>query len=90
MMRSFSLQRRLEAETVRHAGSLARLHFYHGIMPLRCELVADGERVEGIPATEAMVRDLCQGNSPLMAKGANYWRLLDNSGNVVMQGNGDG
>lgn len=90
MQRSMSLQRRLETETLRAAGSLARLHFYKGTMPLRCELQADGERIKGIPATEAMVRDLAQGNAPLMEKGSNYWRLLDNGGNVVMQGNGDG
>lgn len=90
MQRSTSLERLFERETVRLAGSLARLHFYKGVMPLRCELQADGERVEGIQATEAMVRDLAQGNAPLMARGADYWRLLDNNGNVVMQGKADG
>ena len=90
MQRSTSLERRLEREIVRHAGSLARLHFYKGVMPLRCELVADGERVEGTQVSEAVVRDLAQGNAPLMPAGATYWRLMDNNGNVVMQGNADG
>jgi hypothetical protein len=85
-----SLKQRLERETVRHAGSLAVLVFYRGTMPLRCELVADGVRLERQPAGEATVRDLAQGNTPLMPKEANYWRLMDNNGNVVMQGDGDG
>jgi hypothetical protein len=85
-----SLKQRLERETVRHAGSLAVLVFYKGTMPLRCELVADGVRLERLPASEATVRDLAQGNAPLMPKDADYWRLMDNGGNVVMQGNGDG
>jgi hypothetical protein len=85
-----SLKRRLERETLRHAGSLAALVFYRGTLPLRCELVADGERLERLPAGEATVRDLAQGNAPLMPKDATYWRLIDNNGNVVMQGDGNG
>lgn len=88
IQRAKSLKQRLERETVRHAGSLAVLSFYKGQMPLRCELVADGERLERMPASEAQVRDLVQGNTPAMPAAATYWRLLDNNGNVVMQGDG--
>ena len=90
IQRSLSLTRRLEHEIVRHAGSLARVIHYKGEMPLRCELQADGERIESIAASEAQVRDLAQGNEPGLVLGATYWRLMDNNGNVVMQGHPDG
>lgn len=88
IQRSVSLKRRLEHEIVRHAGSLARLIYYKGEMPLRCELQAEGERVESIAASEAQVRDLAQGNEPRLAEDATYWRLMDNNGNCAMQGDG--
>lgn len=88
IQRSVSLKRRLELEVVRHAGSMARLIFYKGAMPMRCELLAEGERIDSVPADEAKVRDLAQGNDPVRPEGANYWRLMDNNGNVVMQGDG--
>ena len=86
IQRSVSLTRRLEHEIVRHAGSLARVIHYKGEMPPRCELQAEGERVESMAASEPQIRDLAQGNDPPLVPGANYWRLLDNNGNVVMQG----
>lgn len=90
IQRSLSLERRLEAETVRHAGSLARFVCYRGQMPLRCELVADGERMENRAAYEALVRSLVHGAVPTLPEGATYWRLIDNNGNVIMQGTADG
>lgn len=90
IQRSVSLKRRLEHEIVRHAGSMARLIHYKGEMPLRCELQAEGERIDSDPADEAQVRDLAQGNEPRLAEGASYWRLMDANGNVVMQGKNDG
>ena len=86
IQRSVSLTRRLEHEIVRHAGSMARIIHYKGEMPLRCELQGEGERVESIAASEAQVRDLAQGNEPELIAPATYWRLMDNNGNVVMQG----
>lgn len=86
IQRSVSLKRRLEHEIVRHAGSLARLIHYKGEMPPRCELQAEGERIESVSASEPQIRDLAQGNEPKLAEGASYWRLMDNNGNVVMQG----
>ena len=84
--RSKSLNRRLEAECVRCAGSQAVLVFYKGTKPLACELVADGERVEMSQAREHTVRALYQGIAPELPAGADYWRLIDAGGNVVMQG----
>ncbi|HEY2538224.1 MAG TPA: hypothetical protein VGI28_01800 [Stellaceae bacterium] len=88
IQRSISLKRRLEGETVRHVGSQGRLVYYKGEMPERCELQADGERIESVAAHEELVRDLHQGNQPKPQPPATYWRLMDNNGNVVMQGDG--
>lgn len=88
IQRSTSLKHRIERETVRHAGSLARLVFFKGEMPVRCEFSADGERIASMPAPEAIVRSIVQGEEPHMVTDANYWRLMDNNGNVVCQGNG--
>lgn len=90
IQRALSLTRRLELETLRHAGSLARIVLYKGEMPLKCELMAEGERVESIPASEERIRAMLQGSEPELIHGATYWRLLDNNGNVVMQGDGNG
>jgi hypothetical protein len=89
ILRSISLQRRLESETVRCAGSLAKLVFYKGEKPLGCEISADGERVASLDAGEHIVRDLFRGNEPPLPESATYWRLLDNNGNVAMQGGGE-
>lgn len=89
IQRSLSLTKRLQLETVRHCGSLARIVLYKGEMPLKCELMAEGERVESMPAPEDRVRLLLQGSEPELVHGATYWRLLDNNGNVVMQGDGN-
>ena len=86
--RSISLERRLSRETLRHAGSLAVVIFYSGELPGCCELQAKGERVERRGASEALIRDLARGKEPEMPAGADYWRLLDGNGSVVMQGDG--
>jgi hypothetical protein len=88
IQRSVSLERRLLSETVRHAGSLAVLRFYHGTMPPCCEFAADGEWVETGKVSEATIRAMATGSAPTLPDGADYWRLMDNGGNVVMQGNG--
>ena len=87
-MLSASLQRRLAMETVRAAGSMAVLIYYDGPMPERCEEAAKGERVGIHPANEGLVRGLSGGVEPKLLEGAAYWRLLDNGGLVVMQGDG--
>ena len=88
IQRSISLKRRLELEALRLAGSLARVIYYHGEMPLRPELQAEGERVLSTDAPEEVIRAMLQGEEPKLAEGSTYWRLMDNNGNVVMQGNG--
>lgn len=87
--RSTGLQRRLAREMVRHAGSLAILMFYDGTMPATCDASADGERVTSqTPLAETFLRRLADGLEPALPQGATYWRLLDNGGLVVMQGDG--
>lgn len=86
--RSTSLDRRLERETVRHAGSEAKLVFYAGTMPASCEAPANGERVSDKAPDEAFVRAMASGIEPMLPEGAHYWRLYDNGGLVVMQGDG--
>jgi hypothetical protein len=89
IQRSISLERRLQREMARHAGSLASLVFYHGTMPPSCDDTADGERVASLtPLEEAALRRLAEGHEPPLPDGANYWRLLSNDGVVVMQGDG--
>jgi hypothetical protein len=89
IQRGISLEHRLTREIVRHAGSLATLVYYQGTMPASCDASADGERVASLsPMSETAVRSLAEGHEPTLADGANYWRLLDNGGLVVMQGDG--
>jgi len=90
IQRSISLKKRLEAETVRYAGSQAVLCFYKGAMPMHCEAAADGERLELAAASEAQVRQIFQGEPPALPPGADYWRLMDANGNCVIQGEPDG
>lgn len=89
IQRSLSLERRMEREALRYAGSLTRIIFYKGNMPLRCELQADGERIASLgPAPEEVIRGMLHGKEPPLPEGATYWRLMDGNGNVVMQGDG--
>jgi hypothetical protein len=88
IQRSLSLERALERETVRFAGSLACFVFYAGDMPTDCNGVALGERVAKREASEFAVRHLLRGMQPLLLGDATYWRLYDANGNVVMQGDG--
>ena len=86
IQRSVSLERALEREAVRFAGSLAVFVFYAGEAPGDCDGVALGERVGKREASEFAVRQLMRGVGPGMLAGADYWRLYDANGNVVMQG----
>jgi len=88
IQRSLSLERALEREVVRFAGSLACFVFYAGEKPVDCNGIALGERVGKREASEFAVRHLMRGMSPGMPDDATYWRLYDANGNVVMQGDG--
>ena len=86
---STSMERRLAREIVRHAGSQASLVFYRGTMPADCDEAAHGERVASLtPMSETSLRSLAEGTEPALPEDAKYWRLLDNGGLVVMQGDG--
>ena len=88
MVLSLSLERRLQREMLRHVGSEARLMHYTGKMPRTCEDQATGEKLSSVPMSEPVVRSTFDGREPKLADGAGYWRLLDNGGLVVMQGDG--
>jgi hypothetical protein len=89
IMRSVSLDRRIARELVRHAGSLSQVVYYNGTLPASCDDSANGERVGDLsPVPEEMIRRLVDGAEPGLLAGATYWRLLDNGGLVVMQGDG--
>jgi len=86
---SLSLERRLMRETVRHLGSQARLIRYSGRMPRTCEEPATGEKISSVAMDEPVMRELFGGREPRLGDGEGYWRLLDNGGLVVMQGDGE-
>lgn len=86
IVRSLSLTRRMIRETERHAGSMARLVFYDGVMPSSTDGVADGQKVHVQDMPADFVANMTYAQEPHMPDGATYWRLLDNGGNVVAQG----
>jgi hypothetical protein len=86
IQRAESLDRRMIRETLRHAGSLATLCYYKGDLPTSCDGPASGERLVSKHATEEIVRALARGHEPEPLADATCWRLYDNMGAVVMQG----
>lgn len=86
--RSLSLRRRLEREMERHAGSLARLVFYDGVMPASCDFAADGQKVAAEDLYDGFMGSVLYGDEPPMPEGARYWRVLTNDGSVMLQGDG--
>jgi hypothetical protein len=83
---STSFHNRIMRELRRAVGSEGRLAFFDGKMPLFPDDSAEGERVESREVTDADLDRLCLGHEPEMPKAAGYWRLLDNGGLVLMQG----
>lgn len=83
---SVSLQRRLVAEMERHAGSLASLVFYDGVMPATCDGAADGVKISAAPLPQEFMTHVRYGEEPGLPTGAKYWRVYDNGGICVMQG----
>lgn len=84
--RSLSLQRRVAREMERHAGSLARLVFYDGVMPASCDGSADGQKLTASDLPEGFMAAVLYGEEPRPPPGANYWRVLTNDGAVMLQG----
>jgi hypothetical protein len=84
--RSVSLQRALEREAIRCAGTLAVVWFYSGERPAGCFAATTGQRIMQRPVTEDMMRTLVRGGEFEMPPGATHWRMFDANGNVVMQG----
>lgn len=85
---SLTLMRRLIREAERQCGSLARIHFYDGVMPDSTETQAEGETVLACEVPDNFIADVLYGEEPQLVLGANYWRLLSNEGRVVLQGDG--
>lgn len=85
---SLSLRRRLVREMERHTGSLGSLAFYNGVMPGSCDAAADGSKVAAEPLREGFFTGITYGEEPALPEGASYWRVYDNAGAVVMQGDG--
>ena len=86
IIRSLSLQRRLVREMERHAGSLASLVFYDGVMPATCDESADGIKIKAQPLPADFFTHIGYGEEPGIPEGAKYWRVLSNEGVVVLQG----
>jgi hypothetical protein len=84
-----TFQVRILGELRRAAGSLGRFDFFAGPRPLFTDDPATGERIESRDPTDEELEALVDGIEPEMPKGAGYWRLLDNGGLVLMQGDGD-
>lgn len=88
MILSASLRRRLEKEMERHAGSLASLAFYDGLMPATCDESADGVKIEAKPLPEGFFHHIAYGEEPALPEPAKYWRVYDNGNICIMQGDG--
>lgn len=86
IVRSLSLQHRLVREMDRHAGSLARLVFYDGVMPASCDGSADGTKVKVQDVPAGFWTQIFYGEEPGLPEGAKYWRVYTNNGDVMMQG----
>ena len=86
IVRSLSLQRRMQTEMERHAGSMASLVFYDGSMPTTCDAAADGVKIRAEPLPEQFMLHVLYGEEPGLPTGAKYWRVYDNGGICIMQG----
>lgn len=85
---STSMANRVASLVVRTAGSEAVITFYNGNMPDVLQHKGDGEKVGSRPADEIALQHLAYGHEPQLPDGATYWRLTDNGGLVLMQGDG--
>jgi hypothetical protein len=86
IMHSLSLQRRLVREMERHAGSLASLAFFDGVMPATCDAQANGARVMAESLPEGFFNRIFYGDEPVLPERATYWRVMNNDGECMLQG----
>lgn len=87
ILRSASLVRRLDRETERHVGSLAQLAFYSGTMPATLDDSANGEKIATLqPLPQGILIGLRENREPELITGSSYWRIYDNNGFCVFQG----
>ena len=70
-------------------GSHGVVQFWRGPMPASCDDPATGERVGAMDMPDDFIGSARDEIEPALPPGANYWRLLDANGTVMMQGNGD-
>jgi hypothetical protein len=79
---------RLLRELRRAVGNDGRLAFFAGKMPLWPDDPAEGERVASREASERDLELIISNREPDLVEGSTFWRLLDNGGLVLMQGDG--
>lgn len=72
----------------RMVGSHGVVQFFRGPMPSSCEDRAQGVRVGAMEMPEHFIGEARDQVEPSMPSGADYWRLLDANGTVMMQGDG--
>lgn len=84
-----TLRARITYVVERAIGSNGVLAFYAGPAPETADDEPTGEKTGTRALTPQELAALRQGHGPELPKGADYWRLLDNGGLVVMQGGGN-
>lgn len=72
----------------RLVGSNGVVQFFRGPMPASCEDRAEGVRVGAMEMPDCFIGRARDEKEPAMPAGADYWRLLDANGTVMMQGDG--
>jgi hypothetical protein len=83
-----TFRRAIIREMTRRAGSLGKLQFWDGAMPENCDYPADGERVLNLDLGPGFMEAIAEGTEPKLPSDATYWRVLDATGAVLMQGDG--
>lgn len=79
---------RIMRELRRSLGADGQIVFYSGAMPVWPDDPAIGEKVSAREPTDEDLQRIIDANEPDLPEGAQYWRLLDNGGLVLMQGDG--
>jgi hypothetical protein len=80
---------RMLRELRRAVGGLGRFEFHAGPRPLWPDDPAEGEIIGHREPTDSELEGLVDGHEPDLPEGAGYWRLVDNGGLVLMQGDSE-